>query len=110
MIDRLVELVFGISFVVNFLIGILAFAYLTGIKEKTQEYNSPKYLASLLIGFLGGILGETFLTSLSEFSEQGQLSWFWPGVVFEVAIGTLVIFAILYFLLIGARSTDITIS
>lgn len=102
--DRLFELVFGVSFLVNFLIGIMVFDFLTGSKEKVRDLNSPKYLASLLIGFLGGILAETFLTSLSGFKELDQMSWFWPGLFIEVATGTAIIFTILYFLLLGSRN------
>jgi H+/Cl- antiporter ClcA len=77
-----------------------------GRKKKNRELNSPKYLASLLLGFLGGIVGESIVTSLSEFNEQGFLSWFWPGIFLEVIIGTIIIGGILYFLFQGAMKRD----
>ena len=104
--DRLIELAFGISFLVNFFIGMLLFDSLSGTRKRDRDLNSPKYLASLLLGFLGGILAETGLTSLLELGDQGQLSWVWPGLLLEVAIGTTIIFVLLYFLLLGARTKD----
>jgi H+/Cl- antiporter ClcA len=104
--DRLVELVFAVSFTVNFFVGIILFDSWSGAKEKIRDLNSPKYLASLLMGFLGGIIGESIVPFLSEFNEQGLLSWFWPEIFLEVVIGTVIIGVILYFLFQGVTNGD----
>jgi H+/Cl- antiporter ClcA len=108
--DRLVELVFVVSFIINFFVGIVIFDSWSGRKEKSRDFNSPKYLASLLLGFLGGILGESFLTSLSEFNGPGQVSWLWTGIILEIAAGTIIIGTILYFLLQEALNKDGSVS
>lgn len=59
--DRLVELVFAVSFMVNFFMGIIIFDSLSEIKEKIRDFNSPKYLHPFSWVFLAGSLSESFL-------------------------------------------------
>ena len=101
--DRILEIVFSLSFAAGFIAAILLFGQLADTVEQKKGFNSPKYLGALLLGFLAGVIAEAVLSFLSETGSTSGLSWFWPLLGMEIAIGTIVISAILYFLFKGAR-------
>lgn len=102
--EQFLEIVFCVSFIAAFFTGITLFGHLTGSGgPKKGDFNSPKYLGGLLLGFLGGVIAVTVLAFLSETGGSGGLSWLWPYLALENATGTMIIAAIVYVLLKGAR-------
>jgi len=101
--DRILEIAFSLSFVASFIAAIFLFGQLADSAEQKTGFNSPRYLGALLLGFLAGVLADAVLSFLSESGGAAGLSWFWPFLGVEIAVGTTIISAILYFLFKGSQ-------
>jgi len=94
-----ISMVFGISFVINFLVGITAIGRLTrGPRPAARDYNSPRFIGGLLLGFFGGVMANVFLTLFFEGPAPGNIpAYGWMAWAVVVLAGGIII-TILYFM------------
>ena len=96
-----ISMVFGISFVLNFFVGLTIIGRLTrssGSKEKETDYNSPRFIGGLLLGFFGGVMANVFLTIFFEWSSGGSASAYGWESFLVIGFASSLITAILYFM------------
>ena len=95
-----ISVVFGVSFVINFLVGIMAIGRLTSVpgSAAARDYNSPRFIGGLLLGFFGGVMANVFLTLLLEGINPGIITGYGLEAWAVILLAGCVITTILYFM------------
>lgn len=96
-----IGVVFGISFILNFIAGVTIIGRLTrlpGSKEKKTDYNSPRFIGGLLLGFFGGVMANVFLTLFFEWALFGSESSYGWEAFAVIGLAGSIITTILYFM------------
>ena len=104
--DSLFETAFGLSFLAGVCTGLVLFTIFSPhTKMKIRDYNSPRYLASLLLGFLGGVIAESVISLLSG-PDIFDPTTFWLFFGIELPAGIIIIAVILLYLLRAAHRDE----
>jgi len=104
--ESLFETAFGLSFLAGVGTGLILFtALFPHANKKIRDYNSPRYLASLLLGFLGGVIAESVISLLFGPDIFDPMT-FWLFFGIELPAGVIVIAIILLYLLRAAHRDE----
>ncbi len=96
-----ISVVFGISFILNFIAGVSIIGRLTrlpGSNVKKTDYNSPRFIGGLLLGFFGGVMANVFLTLFFEWALSGSESSYGGESFAIIGFAGCIITTILYFM------------